>query len=128
MKNFFAIVFASLVTSSACAQFMQAEGEFSSPTVSLTVILLDSEKGVVAAKTEVVSGSCSGSVSGIGNIKGHTLTFSPYVKEEDAQDCKITATFDPAWKQVKIQSQGCSSYSGAECGWEGQAAAKQQPN
>ncbi|MES2907951.1 MAG: hypothetical protein V4688_02205 [Pseudomonadota bacterium] len=126
MRKKLLIVAGLFISSAAFAQFMRVEGEFISPTVSGQIILLDPEKGIVAAKTEVVSGSCSGTVSGIGQIKGHTLTFSPYVKAEGAVECLITMSFDPTWKQVKILGQGCSSYSGGACGWEGQTATRRR--
>lgn len=116
-----------LASISAHAQYMAAEGVFSSDSLGLQVILLDEEKGIVAAATSIVIGSCSGSISGVGKISGRSLTFAPYKKLEQGETCSITAEFDKTWNRVRVtEGKGCSPYHGASCGWEGQVAAKRQ--
>jgi hypothetical protein len=119
------ILFLAAVSSgTSWAQFARAEGTYSSRASSARVILLDGEKGVAAASVQVLSGACSGSVAGIGEIRGRLLTITPYEKIPGEESCKIELAFDGAWRNVKITGQGCQAYSGAACGFEGQTAAR----
>lgn len=120
----FFFLFAFLGAAESQAQFARVEGSYSSHDVTVQVFLLDDENGIAAAKTVVTSGACSGSVAGIGRIEGLVLTITPYVKIPGGDACKLTLSFDAAWKKVKISGESCSAYSGASCGWEGQAAVK----
>jgi hypothetical protein len=118
----------SFVSVSASAQFMRAQGTFSSDSAELTTILLDKEKGVIAASAEVVQGACSDSLSGIGTIKGKTVRLEPYTKLPGSEKCALEITFSPDWKKAKlVEVESCSAYHGASCGWEGQEV-KRKPN
>jgi hypothetical protein len=109
-----------LFTSAAAhAQYANVEGQFRSPSISLDLIALDSEAGVIAASTTVVQGSCAGSVAGIGKVVKNVLTFSPYVKAEKDDACVMTVTFDKNKDTATIKGTACMAYSGAACGWEG---------
>ena len=108
----------------AHAQFANIEGRFSSKATSLQLIALDSEDGIIAASTTVVSGACSGSVAGIGKMNGDVLRFSPYKKEVGGETCVITVTFDKRRSNARIRGEGCALYSGAACGWEGDSLAR----
>jgi hypothetical protein len=112
------------VCAPAWAQFRQIEGAYASPALEVRVILLDGERGVAAASVEVVSGSCSGSISGIGDVHGRTLTITPYEKVSGGESCQLDLEFDTAWKQVKATGRQCQVFSGAACGFEGQSARK----
>ena len=102
----------------ALAEYANVEGRFKSSMTDLNLIALDSESGVIAASTTVGVGPCSGSIAGIGKIKGNTLVFSPYTK--DAGDaCVVTVTFDKKRNIAKIVGDSCYMHSGASCGWEG---------
>jgi hypothetical protein len=128
MKHIFLTALGLLIYSTASAQFARVEGVYASSTVSAHILLLDRIKGVVAASSEVIGGTCSGSVAGIGQVKGRVLTYSPYVKEPSGEQCVMTLIFDATWKQVKIAGENCSYYSGAGCGWENQVATKRNAN
>lgn len=104
------------------AQFARSEGTFTSPAATVRVVLLDQDKGIAAASAVVVAGSCSASVSGVGQIQARVLSIEPYVKVPGGEACKVDFEFDRSWKQVKVSSHGCSSYGGASCGFEGQTA------
>lgn len=104
------------------AQFARSEGTFTSPLTTVRVVLLDPEKGVAAASAVVVVGTCSASVSGVGQIRSRVLSIEPYVKVPGGEACKVNFEFDRSWKQVKVSSHECASYGGASCGFEGQTA------
>jgi hypothetical protein len=116
------ILFCCLLFSSnyALAQYANIEGRFKSATTELNLIALDSESGVIAESTSIVVGSCSGSVAGIGKMKGNALIFSPYTKVAADDACVVTVTFDKKRNTAKIVGESCSSYSGSSCGWEGE--------
>jgi hypothetical protein len=108
---------------------MRAQGAFSSDSAGLTTILLDRGKGVIAASAKVGQGSCSGSLSGIGTIKEHTVRIEPYEKYPGSEQCTLEITFSPDWKKARlVERGGCSAYHGAGCGWEGQAVKKKATN
>ncbi|MTV39140.1 hypothetical protein [Duganella radicis] len=104
---------------SANAQYANVDGKFRSASVTLDLIPLDSEKGVIAAATTVVQGACSGSIAGIGKVSGNELKFSPYVKEDNSDTCEVTVVFDKKRNSAKISAKSCTAHSGASCGWEG---------
>lgn len=122
MRRFVLAFFvAGLALSSAQAQFMRAEGEFGSKSVELRTLLLDPEKGVVAASATVTEGACSGSIAGIGKMSGKALLIEPYVKVDGGEQCVLQVSFDPKWTRAKItEGKGCAAYHGASCSWEGQ--------
>lgn len=109
------------------AQFMRAEGTFTSPGVEATVILLDRSKGIAAASVSVVSGACSGSVSGVGEIRKSVLTFKPYEQIPGGEQCRVEVTFtDRSWDKVSVVGHECAVFSGAACGFEGQEARRRK--
>lgn len=119
-----AVAAALCMCAPAWAQFMQAEGTFVSTSLEVRVIMLDDEAGVAAASASVVSGSCSGTVSGIGQIRGRTLVITPYKKVTGGQSCRLKLEFDKLWNQIKATGHECQVFSGASCGFEGQMAKK----
>lgn len=48
----------------AFAQYARSEGVFTGPQLTVRTVLLDREKGTVAASVALSQGSCSGSVAG----------------------------------------------------------------
>jgi hypothetical protein len=105
-------------------QYMQLDGSYTSPVLEVRVLLLDDERGVAAASATVVSGACSGTVAGTGQVRGRTLTITPYKKIEGGESCRLELEFDASWKQVKAMGRDCRMFSGAACGFEGQTARK----
>lgn len=125
MKSTFISIILMTISVTAHAQYIQAGGDFQSSSTELRTILLDAEKGVLAAQTVVASGSCSGTFAGIGQIKGRILLLEPYSKIEGAEMCLVKIEFDQKWKSARItEGEGCSAYHGASCGWEGQVLKK----
>jgi hypothetical protein len=107
---------------------MMAQGTFSSDQAELRTILLDKEKGVIAAAAVVVQGACSGTISGLGTITKKTVRIEPYEKIPGSEKCTLEITFSPDWKKAKlVEGASCSAYHGASCGWEGQEV-KRKPN
>lgn len=120
-RSVLVFLFASVTMSSSHAQFMRVEGAFASKSVELKTLILDPEKGVVAASTTVTEGACSGSIAGIGKMNGKTLLIEPYVKAEGGEQCVLQVSFDPKWSRAKVtEGKGCVPYHGAACSWEGQ--------
>ena len=127
-KTTVAAVILFVCSAHASAQFMRAQGAFSSSSAELTTILLDEEKGVLAAAAQVVQGSCSGTLAGIGTIKGKTVRIEPYTKLPGGERCILEITFSPDWKKAKlVEGESCSAYHGVSCGWEGQEV-KRKPD
>lgn len=110
----------------AHAQATQAEGRYESKTTDLHVLTLDSEKGVVAASSSIGTEGCAGGVAGLGKVTGHTLVFTPYTKFDATDSCKITVQFDAKFRGAKITEDGCMTYHGAACAWEGQTLVKKK--
>ncbi|OMP13357.1 hypothetical protein COLO4_01833 [Corchorus olitorius] len=107
------------------AQYANVEGTYSSPGgLFLQVIVLDIQKGDIAATTTVVQGACSGTVAGLGKVVGRKMTFTPFTKEENGEACTITVEFDKPFKHGKIKGESCMVYSGVACGWEGGTVTK----
>lgn len=110
------------------AQFMQAEGEFSSKSVRIKTLLLDPEKGIVAASATVTEGTCSGHLAGIGKMNGRTLLLEPYVKAEGGEQCVLQISFDLKWSKSKVvEGKHCTAYHGVSCAWEGQELHRKAP-
>lgn len=117
-KLMYALLFFSL---RAHGQFMQAEGDFLSPSTRIKTLLLDPEKGIVAASATITEGPCSGHLAGIGKISGRILLLEPYVKVEGGEQCLLQIVFNPKWTKGKItEGKTCTVYHGVACGWEGQ--------
>lgn len=122
MKKFFArfLTLAALPLISH-AQYMRAEGNFVSKSAELKTIVLDSQKGVVAASAVVTAGACSGTIAGIGKMNGTTLLIEPYEKVEGGERCVLRVNFDSEWKKAKmIEGENCAPYHGDACSWEGE--------
>jgi hypothetical protein len=98
------------------AQSMLAEGNFESKSAELKTIVLDSVKGVVAASAVVTAGACSGTIAGIGKMKGTTLFIEPYEKAEGGERCILRVNFDSKWKKAKMtEGENCAPYHGDAC-------------
>jgi hypothetical protein len=102
---------------SSLAQYANVEGVLSSKTVTLRLVALDPEKGVMAASTTVAVGLCTGSIAGIGTIRGEQLSFTPYLKVDSHDQCVVTVSFTDKRKSARITATGCMAYSGVACGW-----------
>jgi hypothetical protein len=103
------------------AQYMRTEGNFISKSAELKTIVLDSGKGVIAASAVVTAGACSGTIAGIGKMKGTTLLIEPYVKVEGGERCVLRVNFDSEWTKAKMtEGENCAPYHGVACSWEGQ--------
>jgi hypothetical protein len=112
----------AVLSSTATAQYMRADGDFSSKSLSVRVVLLDGRKGVAAVSAAVNVGECSGNIAGIGEFKSRKLVIEPYKKFPDGEACKLELSFDTEWQRVKATGNHCEAYSGASCGFEGQEA------
>ena len=127
MKKSIIALFLLSISTLAFSQYTQTEGYYSGQGASLRIVVFDISKGVVAASTGVTQGSCAGSIAGMGQFVGRTLTITPYEKYEQAPNCKIKVVFDQKCQHAKIDTDGdCAYYSGAACTWEGQTVAKQK--
>jgi hypothetical protein len=116
---------ALFIGASAHAQYALAEGKFASSAMSITVLLLDADKGVAAASVVVSQGSCSGSISGIGEIVSRRLSISSYQKIPEGERCQVVLEYDRQWKRILVSDNGaCSAYQGASCSWRGQMAVR----
>ncbi|MDB5913061.1 MAG: hypothetical protein JWP22_1736 [Ramlibacter sp.] len=124
VKRFATTLACCLISGVASAQYMLAEGTYSSREADVRVVLLDSEKGVAAASVAVALGGCSGTVAGIGQIRARILAITPYAKVPGGESCRVELAFDAAWKRVKIIAHECQAYHGASCGFEGQTATR----
>jgi hypothetical protein len=123
-KRFTTTLACCLISGVASAQYMLAEGTYSSREADVRVVLLDSERGVAAASVAVALGPCSGTVAGIGQIRARILTITPHSKIPGGESCQVELAFDAAWKRVKIIGHECQAYHGASCGFEGQTVTK----
>ncbi|UTY58320.1 hypothetical protein [Massilia sp. erpn] len=126
MKNFIPALL--LISLNSHAQFMQAEGEFSSKSTHLKTLLLDPEQGIVAASATITEGACLGRIAGVGKIHGRTLLLKPYVKAEGGEQCVLQISFDQKWAKGKVvEGKNCAAYHGASCGWENQEVRRKTP-
>jgi hypothetical protein len=109
----------------AFAQFANADGAYGTNGVRLQVIVLETDKGTIAASTTVTQGACAGEIAGLGKITGTKMLFSPYAKEEGGESCTVTVEFDSKFQKGRISAnESCRVYHGASCGWEGQTLSK----
>lgn len=92
--------------------------------ISLRTIVLDTETGMVAASLGVGSRGCGGAFVGTGKLKNNVLKISPYKKEEGAESCIITVTFDKTGKKASVNEDDCMYYHGAACSFNGQLKKK----
>ncbi len=99
------------------AQYANVEGDLWSKTVTLRLVTLDAQKGVIAASTTVALGLCTGSIAGIGTMSGEQLSFTPYAKVDSPDQCVVTVSFSDKRRTAHITATGCMAYSGVACGW-----------
>lgn len=85
--------------------------------LSMSVIVLDNEKGIVAVNATTTSGACTGTIAGIGSYSDNQLKFSNYVKDEGAESCEVTVKFNG--KKAAISESNCGYYHGAACAFDG---------
>lgn len=125
MKSIAITVCLYFLMSGSYAQNLNVEGTYSSDTTHLQVIVLDSERGIVAAKASVSHGHCSGTLAGLGEVKGRRLTIEPYVKLEEPERCHLIVEFDSKWRNATLtENSYCAAFHGASCSWEGQSVRK----
>lgn len=101
----------------------QYEGKSPWP-IDVRTIILDWDNGVVAAEVSVGTAGCSGGFTGTGTLKGTVLELRPYKKEDGAEDCVVTMTFDKSGKAATLAEAQCSYYHGAQCEFSGKVRAK----
>jgi len=118
-----------LFSASASAQYaFPIEGEFSGKgegELSLRTIVLDNEKGIVAASAFTgITGGCSGTIAGIGKYTAGTLKFTNYTKEEGTDNCTVTIVFDKSSKNGRMSESNCSEFHGPGCAFDGKIKMK----
>lgn len=120
-------LFGVLIPNSVHAQFARAEGEFQSEQALVRLLLLDAEKGVVAASVSVAVAPCSGAVTGIGNVKDRKIEFGPYESLQGGEKCRVALQFDGKWASLKISDNGqCNKFHGASCTWDGEVVKRKR--
>lgn len=71
-----------------------------------------------AASFSTGTRGCGGSVGMLGKATGPKQIL--FTKRDDAGGlCKITVTFGPDYKTAKVSEDGCTSYHGASCDFDG---------
>ncbi len=105
-------------------------GEWSGPALvgqmQLRLIVLDAERGVVAAALTVGSAQCSGGLDSLGQWQASisTLVLNPYRPEPDAAACEVRVRVDGRGRQAWVSETACGAYRGAGCVFEGQLQAR----
>ncbi|MEW9586978.1 hypothetical protein [Paraburkholderia sp. DGU8] len=127
-KVFLALAFAMPLAAYAQVTPYAVEGDFTGRgdggDMSLRTITADSDKGLVVAHAEVGAQGCAGDFVGIGQLKGNSLRLSPFVKDSDTASCVVTVSFDKTGKKAKVSEDGCMSFHGAACDFDGQVTKK----
>ena len=100
-------------------------GIYTSASVEAQIIVLDSKKGTVAASLVATAINCFSGISGIGELKGRVLKFSPVEKQEGQAQCEVEFEFDDSWKKIYISESGCPRYRLKRCPFDGQTATRQ---
>ncbi|PIF28311.1 hypothetical protein CLU88_3218 [Acidovorax sp. 56] len=90
----------------------------------LRLIVLDAERGTVAAALTVGSPQCSGGLDSLGQWQQGTLVLKPYRPEPDAAACEVRVRVDANGRQAWVSETGCGAYRGAACVFEGQLQAR----
>lgn len=103
---------------------LQIEGDYKGSGLSVRTIVLDLESKQIAVSSGVISGACSGGISGVGTLVSNVLRFKPYKPFEGSENCTMTITFGSKGKTATVEENECSAYHGAACGWEGQSVRK----
>lgn len=92
--------------------------------MQLRLIVLDAERGTVAAALTVGSPQCSGGLDSLGQWQQGTLVLKPYRPEPDAAACEVRVRVDPNGRRAWVSETGCGAYRGAVCVFEGQLQAR----
>ncbi len=92
--------------------------------MQLRLIVLDAERGTVAAALTVGSPQCSGGLDSLGQWQQGTLVLKPYRPEPDAAACEVRVRVDANGRQAWVSETGCGAYRGAACVFEGQLQAR----
>jgi hypothetical protein len=92
----------------------------------LRLIVLDAERGVVAAALTLGSTQCSGGLDSLGQWQAptSTLVLKPYRPEPDAAACEVRVRVDSRGRQAWVTESACGAYRGAGCVFEGQLQAR----
>lgn len=102
----------------------QWEGPALVGQLQLRLIVLDAERGAVAAALTVGSPQCSGGLDSLGQWQRGTLVLKPYRPEPDAAACEVQVRVDPDGRRAWVSETGCGAYRGAACVFEGQLQAR----
>ncbi|WP_147433289.1 hypothetical protein [Acidovorax sp. 94] len=102
----------------------QWEGPALVGQLQLRLIVLDAERGAVAAALTVGSPQCSGGLDSLGQWQRGTLVLKPYRPEPDAAACEVQVRVDPDGRRARVSETGCGAYRGAACVFEGQLQAR----
>lgn len=102
----------------------QWEGPAVVGTLQLRLIVLDAERGVVAAALTVGAPQCSGGLDSLGQWQRGTLVLKPYRPEPDAGACEVQVRVDADGRRAWVSESGCGAYRGAACVFEGQLQAR----
>lgn len=102
----------------------QWEGPALVGQLQLRLIVLDTERGVVAAALTVGSPQCSGGLDSLGQWQRGTLVLKPYRPEPDAAACEVQVRVDADGRRAWVSETGCGAYRGAACVFEGQLQAR----
>ncbi len=92
--------------------------------LQLRLIVLDAERGVVAAALTVGAPHCSGSLDSLGQWQKGTLVLKPYRPEPETDTCEVRVRVDAHGRQAWVSETGCGAYHGAGCTFEGMLQAR----
>jgi hypothetical protein len=115
------VVGTSMPASRLAAQW---EGPALEGKMRLRLIVLDAERGVVAAALTLGSKQCSGGLDSLGQWQQGTLVLQPYRPEPDAAACEVRVRVDASGRRATVSETGCAAYRGAACVFEGQLQAQ----
>lgn len=122
IKRISAALISTLILASTSLAFTITDGDYKSKgaaAMELRLIVLDIDKGVIAASLGVGAAGCAGEISGIGQTKGNVFTFTPYVKFDAEDSCSIKVVFDKDDKTIVIKENNCIYHHGAACSFDG---------
>src|SRR3989344_2789641 len=92
--------------------------------LQLRLIVLDAERGAVAAALTVGSPQCSGGLDSLGQWQRGTLVLKPYRPEPDAAACEVQVRVDADGRRAWVSETGWGAEPGAACVFEGQWQAR----
>lgn len=92
--------------------------------MELRLIVLDAERGAVAAALTVSSPQCSGGLDSLGQWQQGTLVLKPYRPESETDTCEVRVRVDAHGRQVWVSEKGCGAYHGVGCVFEGTLQAR----